>query len=105
MNDELIVIATLVPIITAVMVAVVQWLMFGRTKRMDLLDEGKQTAQITSDMGVVKEGIQGINRHLERQDEKTIILSEKMSKIDTEVKSAHKRIDRLDEVIDHERKN
>lgn len=70
---------------------------FVRTRKKDDRADGASVAVITSDIGYVKSGIEGINAKLEKQDERHMAIIERMCNVETSVKSAHKRLDLLEE--------
>lgn len=79
----------------------IAWLTFSSTRKKDDKAEGASIATITSDMGYVRSSIEGIDKKLEKQDERHSQLIERMCGVEASVKSAHKRID---EVIEKESK-
>lgn len=72
---------------------------FIRTKKKDDMADGASVAIITSDMGYVKSGIEGINSKLEKQDERHIQIVERLCNAETKIDSANKRIDEVIETI------
>lgn len=78
---------------------IICYLTFGRNKIKDNKEEAIQTAQITSDMGYVKGGIEGINGKLEKQDERHIEMIERVGRVEMSAQSAHKRIDHMEDVL------
>ena len=75
----------------------ISYLLFGRAKKKDDKETGASMATITSDMGYVKSGIEGINVKLEKQDERHIQIVERLCNAETSVQAAHKRIDLIEE--------
>jgi len=76
---------------------VIAYFLFGREKKKDDQATGASMATITSDMGYVKSGIEGINVKLEKQDERHVQIIERLCNTETSVKAAHKRIDLIKE--------
>jgi len=72
---------------------------FIRNRKKEDMADGASVAIITSDMGYVKSGIEGINAKLERQDERHIQIIERLGKAEMNIESAHKRIDDVIETI------
>lgn len=72
---------------------------FIRNRKKEDMADGASVAIITSDMGYVKSGIEGINAKLERQDERHIQIIERLCNAETKIDSAHKRIDEVIETI------
>ncbi len=79
---------------------VISYLVYGRNKTKDDKEEGASIATITSDMGYVKSSIEGIDRKLEKQDERQNKIVERVCNVESSVKSAHKRID---DILDKEK--
>ena len=69
------------------------YIIFSRSKTKDDKADGASIATITSDMGYVKSSIEGIDRKLEKQDERYQQITERVCTVESSVKSAHKRID------------
>ena len=72
---------------------VISYLVYGRSKAKDDKADGASIATITSDIGYVKSSVEGIDKKLEKQDERHSQLIERMCGVEASVKSAHKRID------------
>lgn len=72
---------------------------FIRTRKKDDMADGASVAVITSDIGYVKSGIEGINQKLEKQDERHIQVVERLCNAEMKIDSAHKRIDEVIETI------
>lgn len=66
--------------------------------------EGEHSGQISSDLGYLKKGVEDINTKIEKSNEKHYELVEKVGRLDESVKSAHHRIDTLEENIKGENK-
>ena len=75
----------------------IAYFIFGRSKKQDDKESGASVATITSDIGYVKSGIDGINIKLEKQDDRHIQIIQRVCNVETSVKSAHKRIDSIEE--------
>ena len=69
------------------------YILFSRNKTKDDKADGASIATITSDMGYVKSSIEGIDRKLEKQDERYQAVTERICNVESSVKLAHKRID------------
>lgn len=76
---------------------VIAYFTLGRERKKEDRADGASVATITSDMGYVKSGIEGINAKLEKQDERHVAIVERMCNVETSVKSAHKRLDFIEE--------
>ena len=74
------------------------------TSRKTNKNEGEHSGQISSDLGYLKKGVEDINTKIEKSNEKHYELVEKVGRLDESVKSAHHRIDTLEENIKGENK-
>lgn len=79
----------------------ISYFVYGRNKAKDDKADGASVATITSDMGYVKSGIEGINKKLEVQDERHLGVVERLCTVETSAKSAHKRLDDILEKENH----
>ena len=59
-------------------------------------EDGTAAGMIASDLGYLKKGVDDINTKLERLAERYHQLSERVAKVESSAKQAHRRIDRLD---------
>lgn len=98
MNVDVIVLITIVCGIGGLTIS---YVVSCRNKAKDDKAEGASVATITSDMGYVKSGIEGINKKLEVQDERHLVVVERLCTVETSARSAHKRLDDILEKGNH----
>lgn len=72
---------------------------FWISGKKDSKNDGEHSGQISSDLGYLKKGVEDINTKIEKSNEKHYELVEKVGRLDESVKSAHHRIDTLEENI------
>lgn len=58
---------------------------------------GSHDGSLVSDVGYIKGGVDDIKRKQEKQDEQHILVVERLSAVESSAKSAHHRIDKLEE--------
>lgn len=68
-----------------------------RNRSVEDKNEAKETGQILTEIGYMKSGVDDIKRQLEKQDERQIEFSQKLYSVEASTKSAHKRIDNIEE--------
>ena len=93
-----------IQIICAVVTCAVAVLTIVITSKKSNRSDGEHSGQISSDLGYLKKGVEDINTKIEKSNEKHYELVEKVGRIDESVKSAHHRIDTLEENIKGENK-
>ena len=93
-----------IQVICAVVTTAVAVVTILATSRKTNKNEGEHSGQITSDLGYLKKGVEDINTKIEKSNEKHYELVEKVGRLDESVKSAHHRIDTLEENIKGENK-
>lgn len=71
------------------------YLAFKRNNKTDDKNEGKSQGVLISDVGYIKSSIDRMERSLEKVEERSIELSNRLVEVEQSVKSAHKRIDDL----------
>ena len=62
----------------------------------DSKEAGRQESLIMNKLGVVEKGIDGIERRLDRQDERYLDLAQRVTATEASAKQAHHRIDALE---------
>lgn len=93
-----------IQVICAVVTTAVAVVTILATSRKTNKNEGEHSGQISSDLGYLKKGVEDINTKIEKSNEKHYELVEKVGRLDESVKSAHHRIDTLEENIKGENK-
>ena len=80
----------------------ISYIISSRNKSKDDKADGASMATITSDMGYVRSGIEGINKKMEVYDARSLAVTERLCNVETSTKSAHKRID---DIVEKEKHN
>lgn len=70
-----------------------------RNKKQDDEEDGRQTGVVLTELGYIKSSVDDIKRKQDKQDEQTIGFLRELSEVKESAKSAHKRIDTLEERI------
>ena len=68
----------------------------NKEENKDSKEAGRQESLIMNKLGVVEKGIDGIERRLDRQDERYIDLAQRVTATEASTKQAHHRIDALE---------
>lgn len=83
------IIAAIVAIFTSIVNAL-------RNNKQDNKQDARQDATILTEIGYIKSSIDGVNRKLERQEERYIEVAERLTAVEASAKQAHKRIDSIE---------
>lgn len=70
-----------------------------RNKRKDDEEGGKRDGIVLTELGYIKSSVDDIKRKQDKQDEQTVNFLRELSEVKESAKSAHKRIDTLEERI------
>jgi hypothetical protein len=84
-------------LLSAVSGMVLGWTGFSRASRQSASENGKVQGTFQSDMDYIKRGVDDIRIDLKAQGKEINQLSVRMATVEESAKSAHKRIDRLEE--------
>lgn len=76
--------------------AALSYLAFTRNKSKDDQQEGQQTGVVLTELGYIKGSVDGINRKIDRQEERNLEMLTRLTAVEASAKQAHKRIDRLE---------
>jgi len=68
---------------------------YKRNYKNDITGEANKSAQLISDMGYVKSGIDDLKRRQEKADEQHIEVISRLTAVEESAKQAHRRIDNL----------
>ena len=68
-----------------------------RNKKKDDEADGKQAGIVLTELGYIKSSVDDIKRKQDRQDEQTVNFLRELTEVKESAKSAHKRIDTLEE--------
>lgn len=66
---------------------------FSRNKKKDDTEDGAQSAQVLTEIGYIKSGIDDIKRKQEKQDAQHIDVITRITAVEASTKQAHKRMD------------
>lgn len=83
-------------VVCTVVGALLPYLAFIRTKGKDDKNEGQQAGVMLTELGYIKGSVDTINKKMDKQEERNLELVERMSAVESSVKSAHHRLDRLE---------
>lgn len=72
------------------------YLAFIRNKGKDDKNDGQQAGVMLTELGYIKGSVDTINKKMDKQEERNLELVERMSAVESSVKSAHHRLDRLE---------
>lgn len=72
-----------------------------RNKKKDDEDGGKQQGIMLTELGYIKSSVDDVKRKQDRLDEQTVNFLRELSEVKESAKSAHKRIDTLEERLNH----
>ncbi len=70
---------------------------YKRNRKADDSSEGKESGTLFTEIGYIKSGIDDIKRKQDKQDERLLQISERLTAVEASSKQAHKRIDRLEQ--------
>ena len=76
---------------------VFSYLALLRGRKQDNRQEGQQTGTVLTELGYIRGGVDDIKRKQEKQDDAMLHLSCELESVKESTKSAHKRIDKLEE--------
>jgi hypothetical protein len=76
-------------------------IMFGyatykRNQKADDSKSGKESGTLFTEIGYIKSGIDDIKRKQDKQDERLLQFSERLTAVEASSKQAHKRLDRIE---------
>lgn len=72
-----------------------------RNKKKDDEDVGKQQGIMLAELGYIRSSVDDVKRKQDRLDEQTVNFLRELSEVKESAKSAHKRIDTLEERLNH----
>lgn len=73
---------------------------YQKNKSKDDKSDGREGGQVLTELGYIKSGVDDIKRKQEKQDERHLEVVERLSTLESSAKSAHKRIDSLEDHLD-----
>lgn len=89
-------VSTAIAIIAALSGVALGWLGRARTIKHDTVTDATKEATLQADMAYLKRGIDDLRVDIKIQGQRYDTLAEKVIRMDESLKSAHKRIDRLE---------
>lgn len=92
-------IVTVISIIAAIGGVVFGVTTIFRNKKQDDTQDGKESGVILTELGYIKSGVDDVKRRQEKQDESMIGFLKDLTEVRESAKSAHKRIDSLEDRI------
>jgi len=69
---------------------------YKRNRKADDSSEGKESGTLFTEIGYIKSGIDDIKRKQDKQDERLLQISERLTAVEASSKQAHKRLDKLE---------
>ena len=69
---------------------------YKRNRKADDSSEGKETGTLFTEIGYIKSGIDDIKRKQDKQDERLLQFSERLTAVEASSKQANNRLDRLE---------
>lgn len=73
------------------------YISYQKNRSKDDKESGKDNGTVLTELGYIKSGVDDIKRKQEKQDERHLEVVERMATLDASTKSAHKRIDMLED--------
>lgn len=74
----------------------ISYIMFSRSKTKEDKGEGQQTGIVLTELGYIKSSVDGLNKKLERMEDRNLEFVERLSAVEASAKQAHKRLDHLE---------
>jgi len=84
-------------LIIAALSLILGYLGYSLNKNKSIKDEGKQDAVISTKLDNIERGVQDIRIDIKANEKRVSDLSEKLVRIEESTKSAHRRIDKLED--------
>ena len=90
-------IETVIGIVVGIAGVIFGCVTFFRNKKSDDAADGKKDGIVLTELGYIKSGVDDIKRKQEKQDEQYVVVVSRLTAVESSVKQAHKRIDRLED--------
>lgn len=87
----------LVGIVASICGILFAYISYQKNKAEDDKSHGKEGGMVLTELGYIKSGVDDIKRKQEKQDERHLEMVERVSMLEASSKSAHKRIDTIEE--------
>ena len=91
-----------ISVISTVCAIVFGYAAFARNKKTDTADEAKADATVFTEIGYIKSGIDDIKAEQREQRKTNTDFIARLTAVEESAKQAHKRLDRLDGITDHQ---
>lgn len=83
-------------IICTILGGLIGYATFSKNKEKEDKNEGQQAGVILTELGYIKGSVDGLNRKIDRQEERNLEMVTRMTAVEASAAQAHKRIDRLE---------
>ena len=93
---EIAALTTVIGVVGGLAAIIFGYATYKRNQKTDDSNEGKETGTLFTEIGYIKSGIDDIKRKQDKQDERLMQISERLTAVEASSKQAHKRLDRLE---------
>jgi hypothetical protein len=93
---EIAALTTVIGVVGGLAAIIFGYATYKRNQKTDDSNEGKETGTLFTEIGYIKSGIDDIKRKQDKQDERLLQISERLTTVEASSKQAHKRLDRLE---------
>ena len=93
---EIAALTTVIGVVGGLAAIIFGYATYKRNQKTDDSNEGKETGTLFTEIGYIKSGIDDIKRKQDKQDERLLQISERLTAVEASSKQAHKRLDRLE---------
>jgi len=93
---EIAALTTVIGVVGGLAAIIFGYATYKRNQKTDDSNEGKETGTLFTEIGYIKSGIDDIKRKQDKQDERLLRISERLTAVEASSKQAHKRLDRLE---------
>jgi hypothetical protein len=93
---EIAALTTVIGVVGGLAAIIFGYATYKRNQKTDDSNEGKESGTLFTEIGYIKSGIDDIKRKQDKQDERLLQISERLTAVEASSKQAHKRLDRLE---------
>lgn len=93
---EIAALTTVIGVVGGLAAIIFGYATYKRNQKTDDSNEGKETGTLFTEIGYIKSGIDDIKRKQDKQDERLLQISERLTAVEASSKQAHKRLDRFE---------
>lgn len=68
-------------------------------KNKSIKDDGKQSAEVSAQLQYISKGVDDIRIDIKANEKQVQVLSERVTRVEESSKQAHKRIDKMEEIV------